>query len=524
MSTIKPSLIIATYNWPEALDLVLQSVEQQSLLPYEVLIADDGSTSETKQVIDKYKEHGILNIHHIWHEDKGFRLSEIRNKAIDKANGNYIIQIDGDTFLHKDFVKDHVLHARSGQFISGSRVLLAQKLSKHLLDTQSLVFNRFDNDIKNKHYQFHLPFITRLLKKPTKNVEKVIRSVRGCNMSFWKKDLLKVNGYNEKLVGWGREDSEISARLVHLGLKKINLKFSAIQYHLYHKEASKDQLIKNHTSLMETIKKKKTITEYGIKKINSQQEGLPISAIILTLNEEENISAAIENLDFVNEIIVVDSFSSDKTPELAKSKNVRFYPHKFIDFSSQKAFAISKTKNKWILFLDADERLSDELIEEIKSNILYPDQDIKGYWIKRQNFFKKKRIRFSGWQNDKVLRLFHKDFCKPNGKWVHEGIQCEGKTKILKSPLYHYTFKDKTEYKLKILFYAKLKAFEYYKNGMKPGYYHLYLKPLYRFFFHYFYRLGFLDGKAGFIISSINAKGMYWRYKFLKKLYKKEKK
>ncbi|HHB51734.1 MAG TPA: glycosyltransferase, partial [Saprospiraceae bacterium] len=240
--TIKSSLIIATYNWKDALELVLKSVLLQSKMPYEVIIADDGSKEDTRQLIEHYKNQFPIPLRHIWHEDKGFRLSEIRNKAINAAKGNYIIQIDGDTILHKHFIKDHEKFAKKGQFISGSRVLLCEDFSKKILQSKKFKFNIFSKHVKNKHYHLRLPLLAKFLAKPTHDVHKVITSVRGCNMSFWKDDLLEINGYNEDMTGWGREDSEISARLINLGLSQINLKFRAIQYHIYNPESSRDSL------------------------------------------------------------------------------------------------------------------------------------------------------------------------------------------------------------------------------------------------------------------------------------------
>ncbi len=520
LQNIKPSLIIATYNWPEALELVLKSAEQQSLLPYEVLIADDGSSEATKKLIDKFKNKGVLNLRHIWHEDKGFRLAEIRNKAIKEAKGNYIIQIDGDTFLHKDFVKDHLQYAKPGQFISGSRVLLGKDLSARLLKNKEIRFSSFHKDIKNKHYKYTIPLLTKLLKKPSKDVQKVIRSVRGCNMSFWKKDLMAVNGYNEGLTGWGREDSELSARLIHLGLRKINLKFAAIQYHLYHKEASKDNLIKNHELLNETLSNKTIITNRGIEKKSIKK--IPISAIIPTLNEELNIGHVIDEVKWADEILIIDSFSVDKTVNIAKDLHVEIIQRKFDDFSSQKNFAISQAKNDWIFILDADERLSDELKKDIlRFQLGLKSESIVGYWIKRKNYFLNKMINFSGWQNDKVLRLFDRKKCLYNNHLVHEEVECTSQTSFLEGHLIHYTFTNKEDYKRKIYFYSRLKAQEYFKKGKKVKFFHLWVKPAYRFFFHYIYKLGFLDGKAGFIIAKINAEGMYERYKILNRLNKK---
>ena len=141
------SLIISTYNWVDALELCLDSVVKQTRLPDEVIIADDGSTKETKQLLDKY--FSKLNIIHVWHEDNGFRLSEIRNKAIAKSSSEFIIQIDGDIILNKYFIIDHINKSKPNFFTVGSRVLLNDKLSKkiikhnktYLLQIWCIVFN-----------------------------------------------------------------------------------------------------------------------------------------------------------------------------------------------------------------------------------------------------------------------------------------------------------------------------------------------------------------------------------------------
>ncbi len=519
----QPTLIIATYNWKEALELVLLSLTKQSVIPYEVIIADDGSKSDTKDLIDSYQSKFEFPLIHIWHEDTGFRLAEIRNKAIKKAKGNYIIQIDGDIILHKDFIKDHIKNAKKGFFISGSRVLLGEKISKRIIKTKRISINYFSDDLTNKHYTLRLPLLAKFLSSPTNDIQKVIRSIRGCNMSFWKSDLLRINGYNEAIKGWGREDSEISARLINAGLKKISLKFSGIQYHIFHPSQDKDSLSSNDSILEETIREKKTYTGLGI--YNSKIDNISyrkLTAIIPVFNESKNIEKAIQSVAFADEIIIIDSYSTDNTIALAKKHSVRIFQRKFDDFSSQKNYAISKASHNWIFVLDADERLSDELKNEIIATT-HETNTKDAYWIFRQNFFADKKIRFSGWQNDKVMRLFNRKLCKYEGL-VHEEIINNGTTGYLSGKMLHYSCKDKFDFKNKITKYAILKAKELYAIRSKPSAFHLCIKPAYRFFFHYFFKLGFLDGKHGLTIAKVNAYGMKKRYEELKKLYEAEKK
>lgn len=249
---------------------------------------------------------------------------------------------------------------------------------------------------------------------------------------------------------------------------------------------------------------------------------VPITAIIPTLNESKNIETAIQSVAFADEIIIIDSYSTDNTIALAKKYNVRILQRKFDDFSSQKNYAISKASHDWVFVLDADERLSDELKNEIIATT-HETNTKDAYWIFRQNFFADKKIRFSGWQNDKVMRLFNRKLCKYEGL-VHEEIINNGTTGYLSGKMLHYSCKDKFDFKNKITKYAILKAKELYAIRSKPSAFHLYIKPAYRFFYHYFFKLGFLDGKHGLTIAKVNAYGMKKRYEELKKLYEAEKK
>ena len=240
-----------------------------------------------------------------------------------------------------------------------------------------------------------------------------------------------------------------------------------------------------------------------------------ITAIIPTGNEEHNIVDAIKSIDFCDEIMIVDSFSSDKTVELAKPLADTILQRKFEYPASQKNWAIPQAKYKWILLLDADERvtqkLKKEIIEILNSNIV-----CSGFWIMRENYFMGKKVMFSGWQRDKVIRLFKRDECKYENKHVHEEIINNGNIGFLRNNLIHNTFKSKKAYLQKLEKYARWQAKDYDKKVEQITLYHLGLKPLFRFLKHYIYQLGFLDGTVGFIIASYQAKAVKMRYQFLK--------
>ena len=232
------SLVTPTYNWPEALNLLLKSILNQSRLPNEVIIADDGSKEETTELIKAFQDKFPIPLIHVWHDDKGNRKPRIMNKAIAQSQYDYIIEIDGDIIMHKDFVKDHLRFAKPGQYLYGSRVNIQQEYLKAIFKEEKINFNYFSKGIKKRGRTIHCPLLTNIYKP----VEQRSKKLRGCNMSFWRDDFIKVNGFNEELVGWGIDDSEMIQRLHNVGIVGKRLKFAGIAYHIYHKEQSKSHI------------------------------------------------------------------------------------------------------------------------------------------------------------------------------------------------------------------------------------------------------------------------------------------
>lgn len=257
---MKVSLIITTYNWKEALELSLLSVQVQSVLPLEVIVADDGSTADTFEMIAGLRSKLSLPIVHSWQEDKGFRLAKSRNKAIAKAKGDYIILIDGDILLEKNFIEDHCRFARANHFVQGTRVLLDEILSQKALIRGELQATVFTRGIENRKNCIRSTLLARCLSFQSNK----IRGIKTCNFAFWKKDAVTINGFNEAFVGWGREDSEFTARLLNAGVKRQNIKFNALGFHLYHSMNTRERLETNDGILQETIEKKLNWCEVGL--------------------------------------------------------------------------------------------------------------------------------------------------------------------------------------------------------------------------------------------------------------------
>lgn len=254
MDNISGTLIIATYNWPEALELCLKSVLAQTELPAEIIIADDGSANETKELINTYRKLSTVTIKHLWHKDDGFRKTIILNEAIRAANYEYIIQIDGDIIIHHSFIQAHLSAARQGFFIRGSRTLINKKTTQVLLQNNLIDVNFFSAGLANRVNGLHSGLLSHLHKTITKSSYK--NGVIGCNFSYWKKEVVAVNGYNNDITGWGQEDSELGARLMNNGIAKRNLKYKAICFHLFHAHFSRDRDALNMQMLDKTIKDK----------------------------------------------------------------------------------------------------------------------------------------------------------------------------------------------------------------------------------------------------------------------------
>ena len=238
-----------------------------------------------------------------------------------------------------------------------------------------------------------------------------------------------------------------------------------------------------------------------------------LTALIPVGNEIHNIEEVIASVDFADEILVVDSFSTDGTFEKAKTLADKVIQREFDTYSQQKNWAIPQAKHDWILLVDADERVTKELKEEILEVLKDSGKEnAVAYWIGRKNHFMGKQIKYSGWQNDKVIRLFQKEKCRYNAKSVHEEIDAKGKVLKLQHKLYHNTYTSFDDYMQKMNHYAALQALDYDKTTGKLNGFHFLIKPCWRFFKHYIIQGGFRDGIVGIIICYIQAYSVFMRY------------
>ena len=235
-----------------------------------------------------------------------------------------------------------------------------------------------------------------------------------------------------------------------------------------------------------------------------------LSVAIITYNEEEEIKDCLESVKWADEIVVVDSFSTDKTLDICRQYTNKVFQHEWSGYSNQKNYAINVTTNPWILILDADERVSERLTKEIKE-ILDKDLGVDGYYIPRKSYFLGRWIRYGGWYPDYSIRLFRKDKGRFEQREVHESVRINGKTAKLKNHLEHYTYRNLSEYIQRMERYSTLAAMEMVGEGRRSGPRNILFRPILTFFRMYILKQGFREGIYGLLISVL-----YSYYTFLK--------
>jgi len=266
------SVIVSTYNNYDTLSLVLNSLARQNDTDFEVVIADDGSEAACKKLTAQCANYQPYRCRYLWHENKGFRLAAIRNLGIREAKGDYLIFLDGDCLVRKDFIAQHRRFAEKGWFVSGKRVNLSENLTRTILMEKLLVQDwplhrwllpRLRTDIDR--INLLLPIIPEAWF--SKHRKASARGVRGCNLALFSDDLYAINGFDEAFSSWGLEDTECVVRLLNSGIRHKRVRYSILVYHLSHSSNERYGIaVENRKLLNDTIRKNKTYTPRGIKR------------------------------------------------------------------------------------------------------------------------------------------------------------------------------------------------------------------------------------------------------------------
>lgn len=247
------SVIVTTYNREDALDAVLRSLAHQTDSDFEVIVADDGSGPSTAATIDRWRAKAGRRLERVWHEDRGFRAAEIRNRAILAARGAYCIFLDGDCIARPDFVAAHRRLAEPGWFVTGNRVLLSPALTEKVLREKLTPENWSFGGWLGERLRGGVNRLSAIVPLPLGPLrrlrQKEWQGARSCNLAVWRSDLDRVDGFDASYSGWGKEDSDFLVRLLHAGVRRKDGTFATGVIHLWHPEADRARLSENERKL-----------------------------------------------------------------------------------------------------------------------------------------------------------------------------------------------------------------------------------------------------------------------------------
>jgi glycosyltransferase involved in cell wall biosynthesis len=259
---MRVALVITTYERPDALAAVLASVGRQRVAPAEIVVADDGSGPATRELVLSFGAQSSVPTRYVSQPHAGFRVGRLRNLAIAATSLDYLVFVDGDMLLHPQFIADHVRLARGGFFTQGVRVQAGEKLTRTLITDPTRPLRPWVPGLGRLRRAYLLRSVT--MSRVMRTFGNVLVSVKSCNQGFWRDDLVRVNGFNEAIEGWGPEDKELAARLIHAGVRRQTLLFGGIACHLHHPPASRAALAANLAVLADTRARRTTWCERGL--------------------------------------------------------------------------------------------------------------------------------------------------------------------------------------------------------------------------------------------------------------------
>ena len=262
------AVIVTTYNRPDALAVVLDGYLAQDDRDFELIVADDGSTDDTRRLVAAYAQRAPLPLRHVWQEDLGFRPAAVRNRALAATEADYIVFSDGDCVPPSDFVSRHRALAESGYFLSGNRILLSATFTARVLrermPLQAWSALRWLTAWLLRDINRWLPLVRLPDGAFRKRRPGLWEGVKTCNLSAWRADLVRVNGLDESYSGWGLEDSDLVIRLLHAGIKHKSARFAAPVFHLWHRENDRSGLARNRQRLDEIMTSRRTEALVGV--------------------------------------------------------------------------------------------------------------------------------------------------------------------------------------------------------------------------------------------------------------------
>jgi glycosyltransferase involved in cell wall biosynthesis len=265
---MKTAVVVTTYNRPDALTAVLDGYCAQSSAEFELLVADDGSSQDTRTLVSDYARRTPFALTHVWQEDRGFRAGAARNRALAQTQADYVIFSDGDCVPPPFFVDRHGKLSERGHFLAGNRVLLSADFTNRVLRDRLPIHRWSTGRWLAAWLKRDVNRALPLVRLPDGAFRKVSSArwegVKTCNFSAWREDLLRANGFDERYAGWGLEDSDLVIRLLHAGIRHKSARFAAPVFHLWHRENDRTALKENQRRLDEILKSNRVSAPVGL--------------------------------------------------------------------------------------------------------------------------------------------------------------------------------------------------------------------------------------------------------------------
>jgi glycosyltransferase involved in cell wall biosynthesis len=265
---MRTAVILTTYNRPDALAAVLAGYQAQRDAKFALVVADDGSTDDTRRVVDEFKARANFPVAHVWHEDQGFRAAAIRNRAIAATHADYVVFSDGDCVPAPRFVAQHQRLAERGWFVAGNRILLSAAFTAQVLQDKIPLHERSSGAWFASWARRDINRLLPLVVLPDGALRKSSparwEGVKTCNLAAWRDDLLRVNGLDETYSGWGLEDSDLAIRLLHAGVRHKSARFATPIFHLWHSENDRSRLAENQRLLDALIQSQRSVAALGV--------------------------------------------------------------------------------------------------------------------------------------------------------------------------------------------------------------------------------------------------------------------
>ena len=262
------SVIVSTYNRPDALEMVLRSLEAQTCKDFEVVVADDGSREDTRLMLDRFGSQSLLKLKHVWQEDEGFRAASIRNQAVAASQGEYLVFLDGDCMVFPDFLAEHARLKEPNRFTTGNRLLLSRSFTEIVLDRQlplhQWTFSQWIRARLSGQTNRLLPLLRLPLGFLRKLTPRKWNGVKTCNLGTWRQDFLDVNGFDENYQGWGYEDSDLVIRIMNKGVFRLEGRFAIPVIHLWHPLNHSPSTEENLQRLQNVLKSNATRVDNGV--------------------------------------------------------------------------------------------------------------------------------------------------------------------------------------------------------------------------------------------------------------------